>query len=105
MVVGECGTPRPSLSISARIQKPQSARPLICRHESENNGTKQALTRCRPYLWPVRQHGAINPAARLRIRNIMLIARDYSRASQSFLFAHLTRANHDFIPRTLVFGG
>ena len=37
----ECGTPRASLSISARIQKPQSACPLIRRHESESNGTKQ----------------------------------------------------------------
>jgi hypothetical protein len=29
------------------------------------------------------------------------IVRDYSRASQCFLFARLTRAKHDFIPRTL----
>src|SRR5215471_9623698 len=36
--------------------------------------------------------------------NIVPIARDYSRTSQSFLFARLTRAEHDFIPRTLVFG-
>src|SRR5215468_3366535 len=35
----------------------------------------------------VGRHGAINPAERGRIRNIMPIARDYSRASQSFLFA------------------
>jgi hypothetical protein len=52
----------------------------------------------------VGRHGAMNPAGRVRIRNIMPIARDYSRASQSFLFARLTRAKHDFIPRTLVFG-
>ena len=42
--------------------------------------------------------GAMNPAGRVRIRNIMPIARDYSRASQSFLFARLTRAEHDFSP-------
>src|SRR6516165_1603277 len=45
----------------------------------------------------VGRHGAMNPAGRLRC-NIMPIARDYSRASQSFLFARLTRAEHDFIP-------
>jgi len=43
----------------------------------------------------------MNPAGRVRIRDIMPIARDYSRASQSFLFAsflfaRLTRAEHDF---------
>ena len=30
------------------------------------------------------RHGAMNPAGRVRIRNIMPIARDCSRASQSF---------------------
>ena len=40
----------------------------------------------------------MNPAGRGRIRNIMSIARDYSHASQSFLFARLTRAKHDFTP-------
>jgi hypothetical protein len=30
----------------------------------------------------------------------MPIAKGYNRASQSFLFARLTRAEHDFIPRT-----
>ncbi len=43
----------------------------------------------------------MNPAGRVRIRNIMPIVRDYSRASQCFLFARLTRAKHDFICRTL----
>ena len=52
----------------------------------------------------VGRHGAMNSAGRARIRNIMPIAKDYSRASQSFLFARLTRAEHDFKPRTLVFG-
>src|SRR5215475_5958872 len=47
------------------------------------------------------RHGAMNPARRMRIRNIMPIVRDYSRASQCFLFARLTRAKHDFICRTL----
>src|SRR5262249_23782889 len=46
----------------------------------------------------VGRHGAMNPAGRVRIRNIMPIARDYSRASQSFLFACLTRAKHDLKP-------
>src|SRR5262245_45456498 len=32
----------------------------------------------------VGRHAAMNPAGRVRIRNIMPIARDYSRASQSF---------------------
>src|SRR5262249_43369048 len=32
----------------------------------------------------VGRHGAMNPAGRVRIRNIMPIARDYNRASQSF---------------------
>jgi uncharacterized protein (DUF1330 family) len=40
----------------------------------------------------------MNPAGRVRIRNIMLIARDYSDAPQSFLFAQLTRAEHDSSP-------
>src|SRR5262249_35128910 len=46
--------------------------------------------------WETRR--AMNPAGRVRIRNIMPIARDYSRASQSFLFACLTRAKHDLKP-------
>jgi hypothetical protein len=33
------------------------------------------------------------------------IVKDYSRASQSFLFARPTRAEHDSRTRTLVFGG
>jgi hypothetical protein len=37
----ECGTHRADLSISARIQKSQSASPLICGCECEANGTKQ----------------------------------------------------------------
>jgi hypothetical protein len=37
-------------------------------------------------------------AGRVRIRNIMPIVKDYSRASQSFLFARLTRTEHGFIP-------
>jgi hypothetical protein len=37
-------------------------------------------------------------------KNMMPIAWDYSRTSQCFLIAGLTRAEHDFIPRTLVFG-
>src|SRR5262245_18757184 len=49
----------------------------------------------------VGRHGAMNPARSVRIRNIMPIVRDYSRASQCFLFARLTRARHDFICRTL----
>ena len=53
----------------------------------------------------VGRHGAMNPAGRVRIRNIMPIAKDYSRASKCFLFARLMRAKHDFNPRTLVFGG
>ena len=38
----------------------------------------------------VGRHGAMKPVGRVRIRNIMPIVRDYSRASQSFLFARIT---------------
>src|SRR5262245_58466752 len=48
----------------------------------------------------VGRHGAMNPAGKVRC-NIMPIARDYSRTSQSFLFARLTRTKQDFICRTL----
>ena len=39
----------------------------------------------------------MNPAGRVRC-NMVPIVRDYSRASQCFLFAHLTRVRHDFEP-------
>src|SRR6516165_254346 len=53
----------------------------------------------------VGRHGAMNPAGRLRC-NIMPIARDYSRASQSFLFARITVSEALFqAPWTLVFAG
>src|ERR1700745_1558603 len=45
----------------------------------------------------VGRHGAMNPAGKVRC-NIMPIVRDYSRASQCFLFARLVRAEHDFVP-------
>ena len=35
---------------------------------------------------------------------IVRIAKGYSRAAQSFLFARLTRANHDFHPGLLSYG-
>jgi hypothetical protein len=44
------------------------------------------------------RQGSINPERRVR-NNIVPIAKGYSRASQYFLFAHLTRAKHDFVPR------
>jgi hypothetical protein len=37
----------------------------------------------------------MNPAGRVHC-NVMPIARDYSRASQSFLIARFMRAKHDF---------
>jgi hypothetical protein len=43
----------------------------------------------------VGRHGAMNPAGRVCIRNIMPIARDYRCV---FLFDCFTRAEHGFIP-------
>src|SRR5262249_23844132 len=51
---------------------------LACRH-SKTNGSSSIF---------VGRHGAMNPAGRARIRNIMPILRGYSRASQSDCASH-----------------
>src|SRR5262245_20775417 len=51
------------------------------------------------------RHGAMNPAVRARIRNIMPIVSDYIRASQSFFDCAPDVSEAWFQrPRTLVFG-
>jgi hypothetical protein len=67
-----------------------AARDVIVRHrvyDLRGVGELRAeLTSTKP------RHGAMNPAGRVRIRNIMPISKGYSRASQSFLIAHLAQA-------------